>query len=97
VYPVEVEERLAALPGVRTALVFGVPDARWGQIVAAAFELGEGASLSSLAPHVASVLAPHKRPRLACVVEELPRTSAGKLVRARAAERYASALVKLGG
>ena len=39
VYPVEVEQRLEALPGVRRALVFGVPDERWGQIVAAALEL----------------------------------------------------------
>ena len=50
VYPVEVEERLAALPGVRRALVFGVPDARWGQIVAAALELAPGVDLDALHP-----------------------------------------------
>jgi O-succinylbenzoic acid--CoA ligase len=96
VYPVEVEERLEALPGVRRALVFGVPDDRWGQIVAVAVELSPGASLDALAVGVASALAPHKRPRLACAVEELPLTGSGKLDRTRVAERYAGMLRPFG-
>ncbi len=92
VYPVEVEQSLEALPGVRRALVFGVPDARWGQVVAAAFELSPGASLADLASPIAAALAPHKRPRLACAVETLPLTASGKLERAGVAERYAAAL-----
>lgn len=35
VYPAEVEQALERCPGVRRALVLGVPDERWGQIVAA--------------------------------------------------------------
>jgi O-succinylbenzoic acid--CoA ligase len=92
VYPVEVEERLEALPGVRRALVFGVPDPRWGQIVALAVELSTGASLDALAAAMASQLAPHKRPRLVCAVDALALTVSGKLDRARAAERYAEGL-----
>ena len=38
VYPVEVEQALERLPGVRRALVCGVPDERWGQVVAAVIE-----------------------------------------------------------
>src|SRR5262249_56203823 len=72
VYPVEVEQRLEALPGVRPALVFRVPDDRYGQVVAAALELEPGAELSCLAEHAASSLAPHKRPRLVCVTAALP-------------------------
>jgi O-succinylbenzoic acid--CoA ligase len=97
VYPVEVEQRLEALPGVRRALVFGVPDPRWGQIVAAAFELSPGASLEDLAAPAAAALASHKRPRLACAVEALPVTASGKLERAAAAERYAAVLRPWGG
>ncbi len=92
VYPVEVEQRLEALPGVRRALVFGVADARWGQVVAAAMEMDAGCPVEALAPRVAEVLAPHKRPRLVCQVEALPLTSSGKLVRGGAAERYAEVL-----
>src|SRR5262249_54575292 len=39
VYPVEVEQSLEALPGVHRAMVFGVPDVHWGQLVACAVEL----------------------------------------------------------
>lgn len=92
VYPVEVEERLATLPGVRRALVFGVPDARWGQIVAAALELAPGAEIDALAGPAAAILAPHKRPRLACAVDALPLTGSGKLDRSRAVERHGGAL-----
>jgi O-succinylbenzoic acid--CoA ligase len=92
VYPVEVEQRLEALPGVRRALVFGVPDQRWGQLVAAAVELAPGMTVDAFAALVAPALAPHKRPRLACSVEALPRTESGKLQRAGAAERYAGLL-----
>ncbi len=92
VYPVEVEQRLEALPGVRRALVFGVPDPRWGHLVAAAIELDPGTDLASLADPVTASLAPHKRPRLACAVASLPLTASGKLARAGAAARYEGAL-----
>jgi O-succinylbenzoic acid--CoA ligase len=80
------------LPGVRRALVFGVPDPRWGQLVAAAIELEEGASLDPLEGALAARLAPHKRPRLACAVDALPLTGPGKLDRKGAVERYAALL-----
>jgi O-succinylbenzoic acid--CoA ligase len=92
VYPLEIEQRLETIPGVRRALVFGVPDARWGHLVAAALELAPGAALEPLAAEAAARMAPHKRPRLVCAVDALPLTGSGKLERARAAERYATAL-----
>jgi o-succinylbenzoate---CoA ligase len=89
VYPVEVEQCLEALPGVRRALCFGVPDARWGQVVACALELERPPpSAEALAIQLASRLASHKRPRLFCAVTALPLTGSGKLDRARAVERY---------
>lgn len=92
VYPVEVEQRLEAVAGVRRALVFGVPDARWGQLVAAVLELSPGAALPAVVAEAAGALAPHKRPRLACAVPALPLTASGKVERSRAAERFASLL-----
>jgi o-succinylbenzoate---CoA ligase len=102
VYPLEIEQRLEALPGVKRALVFGVPDARWGQIVAAAIEIeaeaeaDAGLDEGAMAAALASRLAAHKRPRLIAVVPALAVTGSGKLVRAGAAERHAADLRPFG-
>ncbi|WP_437993769.1 AMP-binding protein [Sorangium sp. So ce145] len=104
VYPAEVEQVLASCEGVAGAVVFGVPDDRWGQVVAAAIvpdqaspcEAGGAAPspawLGDLAAVVAARLAPHKRPRRLCAVAALPLTAAGKLDRAGAAAQLAAAL-----
>ncbi|WP_437514762.1 AMP-binding protein [Sorangium sp. So ce1099] len=101
VYPAEVEHVLASCAGVAGAVVFGVPDERWGQIVAAAIVLDQAAPsgaalppalLDDLAAAVAARLAPHKRPRRLCAAAALPVTPAGKLDRAGAAARFAAAL-----
>ncbi len=103
VYPLEIEQCLEALPGVKRALVFGVPDARWGQIVAAAIEIeietATDAALdeAAIAAAITSRLAAHKRPRLIAVVPTLAVTGSGKLVRADAAERHAADLHPFGG
>ncbi len=92
VYPLEIEQCLEAQPGVRRALVFGVSDARWGQLVAAAIEVDSAFDEAALAAAVGSRLAAHKRPRLVAIVEALAVTGSGKLVRASAAERHGAAL-----
>ncbi|EYF07571.1 class I adenylate-forming enzyme family protein [Chondromyces apiculatus] len=102
VYPVEVERAIEACTGVSRALVFGVADDRWGQIVAAAVVPEPAGGVPSaaqqaaveavLAAELQGRLASHKRPRLLAVVEELPVTPAGKLDRARAVARLAGAL-----
>ncbi|MDO9071721.1 MAG: AMP-binding protein [Rubrivivax sp.] len=82
VYPAEVEQVLEACPGVVAAAVFGVPDATWGQVVAAALVVGPQApDDEALRAHLATRLAPQKRPRRICFVPALPHTAAGKLDR----------------
>jgi O-succinylbenzoic acid--CoA ligase len=83
VHPLEVESALGALSGVRAAAVFGVPDARWGQRVAAAIVLEPGAVGATVEADLAALgtLAPFKRPRLVAFVDALPVTPAGKLDR----------------
>jgi long-chain acyl-CoA synthetase len=84
VYPAEVEAALAAAPGVVEVAVFGVEDPEWGQRVCAAVvgEVGEDA----LRAHAAARLAPYKRPKQYVLVEQLPRTATGKLLRRALAE-----------
>jgi O-succinylbenzoic acid--CoA ligase len=85
IYPAEVEAALESCPGIRTAAVFGIEDPVWGQVVAALLVAEPGAAGTvelSLREHLASRLAPHKRPRRIAFVPTLPLTPAGKLDRA---------------
>jgi O-succinylbenzoic acid--CoA ligase len=83
VYPAEVEHVLEACPGVRAAAVFGLADATWGEVVAAALVTGPQPPPDQvLVAHLAARLAPFKRPRRIGVVPSLPVTPAGKLDRA---------------
>jgi O-succinylbenzoic acid--CoA ligase len=83
VYPAEVERVLEACPGVTAAAVFGVPDATWGQTVAAALVV-EPASFDekTLRRHIDVHLSAARRPRALHFVDRLPLTPAGKLDRA---------------
>ena len=53
--------------------------------------LTEGAELPAVEREITTRLAPYKRPRRLHVVEQLPRTATGKLVRSQAALRDISA------
>ena len=83
VFPQEVEDLLAGHAAVADAAVFGVPDEQFGQRLAASIVLVEGASVSDdeLKELVRGRLARHKVPREIEFVDELPRTSTGKLRR----------------
>lgn len=94
VVPEEVEAALLECPGVREALVFGVDDPSWGQVVAAAAVPAAGAALDAAALRgaLARRLAPFKLPRLLAVVGELPRLPGGKPDRRGAPAALASDL-----
>ncbi|MEI4270340.1 AMP-binding protein [Klenkia sp. LSe6-5] len=79
VYPAEVEAALDAHPGVVESAVFGVPDDEWGQRVVAAY-VGT-ATPDDLAAWAREHLSPAKRPKSAHPLDELPRTSTGKVRR----------------
>jgi len=81
VYPAEVEQVLAAVPGVAEVAVFGVDDERWGQRVCAAV-VGD-VDPSVVTAYARQYLAGYKRPKDVVVVDELPRTTTGKLQRGR--------------
>jgi O-succinylbenzoic acid--CoA ligase len=89
--PVEVEGAVEALPAVRSACVFGVPDPEWGEVVAVAvvpaaeYEARRGASLDDAIRAAAAALAPFKRPRLIAEVDAVPLNANGKVDRVSAA------------
>jgi crotonobetaine/carnitine-CoA ligase len=78
---VEVEAVLAEHPGVLEAAVVGEPDAVRDEEPVAFVVAAPGAAIdvAVLEAHCAAHLAPAKRPRRITVVDELPRTSVGKI------------------
>ncbi|MCV7408000.1 acyl-CoA synthetase [Mycobacterium florentinum] len=84
IYPIEVEKTLAAHPEVAEAVVIGVDDEQYGQRLAAFVVLGPGSAATpeTLKQHVRDNLANYKVPREISVLDELPRGSTGKILRA---------------
>ena len=80
VVPAEVESVLESIPGIREALVLGMPDEKWGQIVTALLvpENGGRLSASRLEESLSGRLARWKSPRRVAWVPSLPLTPAGK-------------------
>ncbi|MEH0935497.1 long-chain-fatty-acid--CoA ligase [Micromonospora psammae] len=89
VYPSEVEEALRRVPGVREAAAVGLPGEHGGEDVVAAVELDEGADAepddirSSCRHHLTG----YKVPRRVVVVDELPRSPIGKVLRRQVRDR----------
>jgi acyl-CoA synthetase (AMP-forming)/AMP-acid ligase II len=83
VYPLEVERVLEQHPGVVEAAVYGVPDRRLGQEIAAAVVAvgGMPPSAEELTVWCRERLAPFKVPREWVFLDALPRTASGKLLR----------------
>jgi fatty-acyl-CoA synthase len=83
VFPSEVENLLAALPGIREVAVVGVPDPEFGQRLRAVVALEREATLTEreLQDHVRRNLARYKVPREVRFVDELPRNATGKVLK----------------
>jgi long-chain acyl-CoA synthetase len=79
VYPAEIENALGEHPGLEDVAVFGVPDEHWGQRVVAAV-VGTATAVE-LTVWCRDRLAPAKRPKEYVVLDELPRTPSGKVLR----------------
>lgn len=83
VWPREVEDILVTHPAVREAVVVGVPDTYRGETVKAFVSLRPGASAvaEQLIDYCKARLANYKYPRLIEIMDELPKTATGKLLR----------------
>ena len=89
----EIEEVLRQHPAIAECAVVGLADPEWGERVAAAIELGAGATLSlaELQPWAKEHLAPYKVPRALHIVDALPRNAMGKVVKADVSAFFRSA------
>src|SRR5205823_13262225 len=98
VHPAEVERALAEDAAVAGAVVFGVPDEDWGQIVAAVIAPRPGVDLDgpSLRARLRERIAGYKVPRAFafCELAELPIESSGKTLRRAARAAFTSRLAR---
>jgi 3-oxocholest-4-en-26-oate---CoA ligase len=78
VFPEEVEEALKTHACVEDALVFGVPDEKWGNAVTAVVELNSAAQEQGLRDHVRRLLAGYKVPKRIIILAKMPRAANGK-------------------
>ena len=85
VSPVAIERRLVDVPGVDDLAIVGVPDPEWGErVVACVVADGTPPSLDAVRRHGEAVgLTPAELPREVRVVDEIPRSAGGKVLRRR--------------
>ena len=90
VYSVEVENVLAQHPAVATVAVIGVPDETWGERVHAVVVPAGGATvtLDELHEFCAERIAGYKTPRSMGLVDALPLSAAGKVLKRELRKPY---------
>jgi long-chain acyl-CoA synthetase len=81
IYPREVEEALHRHPGVVDCAVFGVPDDRNGEELAAVVEARPGVTADDLRAHLSEAVARFKVPRDITLTDALPRDPNGKVLK----------------
>ncbi|WP_394278363.1 long-chain-fatty-acid--CoA ligase [Microbacterium sp.] len=89
VAPTEVEIALRQHPSIADAAVVGIPDERSGEEVVAAVVAADGETVDEAAVRefCRGILTPYKVPRRIVVVDELPKSLIGKVLRRQVRER----------
>ena len=80
IFPHEVEAALKSHPDVSSAIVVGIPDERFGEVVAALVQPREGCAPTTeeLREHCRAQVAGYKIPKVVGMVERIPLTAVGK-------------------
>jgi fatty-acyl-CoA synthase len=86
IYPAEIENLLRTCPGIAEAAVFALPDAYYGEIVAAALNLTQPADAATLGEFCRGRIARFKIPTQYFSVASFPLTASGKIRKAELRE-----------
>jgi long-chain acyl-CoA synthetase len=83
VWPREVEEVLYLHPAVREAAVIGVPDPYRGETIKAVVSLRSGhhTTADEIKAFARERMAAYKYPRIVEIIDDLPKTTSGKIMR----------------
>jgi fatty-acyl-CoA synthase len=83
VYSIEVEQALLQHPDVMESAVFGLPDAKWGERVAAVVQLHSGRHLTAeeIIAFVKARIGSVKAPKQVDIWAQLPRSKVGKVLK----------------
>jgi fatty-acyl-CoA synthase len=92
IYPRELEELLFRHPKVGEVAVVGLPDDKWGEVVAAFIRPAPGAIIDKeeLSQYMREHLAAHKTPRHWFVLGAFPLTGSGKIQKFKLREQWAN-------
>jgi acyl-CoA synthetase (AMP-forming)/AMP-acid ligase II len=90
IYPREIEEVIYTHPAVLECSVIGVPDDKWGETVKAVIRLKPGLQVgpTEIIDLCRQQLASYKKPTSVDIVDDLPRTASGKIIRRKLREWY---------
>ncbi|WP_269619872.1 long-chain-fatty-acid--CoA ligase [Zhongshania sp. BJYM1] len=90
IYPIEVENVLYSHPDISDVAVIGIPDDKWGELVAAVVVLNNGRSPteSELIDYVKTHIASYKCPKKIIFTDELPRNASGKILKRELRKPY---------
>lgn len=90
IYPAEIEAALITMAAIADCAVFGIPNAEFGEQVAAAVQLEVGAVVDGNAIRAAlrELIAGYKIPRHIDFVAEIPRLDSGKLLKRKLRDPY---------
>ncbi|MGI9288306.1 MAG: class I adenylate-forming enzyme family protein [Pseudomonadales bacterium] len=90
VFPNEIEQVLTAHPAVQDCAVIGVPDEKWGEAVKAVIQLkpGQTCNAEELCALVKQQLGSVKAPKSVDFMEQLPRSTVGKVLKVEIRKKY---------
>ena len=90
IYPAEIEAALIMMPGVADCAVFGIPDAEFGESLAAAVQVLENFELNEkqIKDWLAQRIADYKVPRTVVFHGTLPREDSGKIFKRKLRAPY---------
>jgi acyl-CoA synthetase (AMP-forming)/AMP-acid ligase II len=90
VYPNEVEQVLSEHPAVQESAVIGIPDEKWGEAVKACVQLKPGQAVTGeeLIAMVKGKLGGVKAPKTVDIMDDLPRSAVGKVLKTELRKPY---------
>ena len=89
-FPAEIENALLEHPDVSDVQVVGIPDEKWGEVIAAFIraEVGQALDKDALHQHCRGLLSPQKTPTIWVQLEAFPMTGSGKIQKFKLKEEY---------